>query len=463
MSGPTPRSYSLTPGARGTWRPFAMLLALRNVFGSRPRRRIGAFGAAVIAAVAAAVVVPAIGQSPPAPAGPEACSPTRTETLYAVQRPGGLAYGRTPDTATIPGPTLEMTEGECLAVRLINRTGQPTSIHSHGVDYTIQSDGTPHSGSCTPDGEERTYVFQAHRPGERSDGTRDPGSAGYWHYHDHCGGGDHGTAGINAGLFGAFIVRRPGDSKPDVPPFVLVMIGQTFNLQTFPNTPLLRARQGQRVEFVVIGHGDLFHTFHLHGHRWANTRTGLPGGSGGTEQLIDNRTIGPADSFGFQVIAGEHVGPGRWMYHCHVQGHADAGMAGFFQVDPATGPPPSSSPHPAAEAPMPSVTRPKRKKSAHLLKPSARLRGSRLLVTGRLVRQAVGGVVVTLRVRIGKRTLTVSRRTTARKGRYRLLLPLWRRARLAKRASATVTVRYFGDSNYNGHTRRISLRLRARK
>jgi hypothetical protein len=50
------------------------------------------------------------------------------------------------------------------------------------------------------------------------------------------------------------------------------------------------------------------------------------------EPLIDNKTLGPADSFGFQVVAGEHVGPGAWMYHCHVQGHSDAGMTGIFLV-----------------------------------------------------------------------------------------------------------------------------------
>jgi hypothetical protein len=53
--------------------------------------------------------------------------------------------------------------------------------------------------------------------------------------------------------------------------------------------------------------------------------------------LIDNKVVGPADSFGFQLIAGEHVGPGPWMYHCHVQGHSDAGMSGVFVVNTADG------------------------------------------------------------------------------------------------------------------------------
>jgi FtsP/CotA-like multicopper oxidase with cupredoxin domain len=98
----------------------------------------------------------------------------------------------------------------------------------------------------------------------------------------------------------------------------------------------LRANQGERVEFVVITHGDLIHTFHLHGHRWAANRTGIPAASDDPVSVIDNVTSGPGDSFGFQVIAGEEVGPGAWMYHCHVQGHSDVGMTGLFLVrDPA--------------------------------------------------------------------------------------------------------------------------------
>jgi FtsP/CotA-like multicopper oxidase with cupredoxin domain len=165
-----------------------------------------------------------------------------------------------------------------------------------------------------------------------------PGSAGYWPYHDHCRGTPHGTGGINAGLFGALIVRAAGDPTPDVPPFVVVMgPGATINLKDAPQTPIFKANMGQRVEFVVIGMGDLFHTFHLHGHRWADNRTGIPSSATDPVAIIDNKTVGPADSFGFQVVAGYDVGPGAWMYHCHVQGHSDAGMSGLFLVRRADG------------------------------------------------------------------------------------------------------------------------------
>lgn len=242
-------------------------------------------------------------------------------------------YGLSPGEATIPGPTLEIIEGECLAVTLVNDADKKLSMHAHGVNYTVASDGTPLNGGCVRPGRARTFVFSAHAASTRANGTVKPSSAGYWHYHDHCMDGDHGTAGVKSGLFGAFIVRKPDDPRPDRQPFVVVMgPGSRINLRKAPRTPTLTAMQGEQVEFVVIAHGDDFHTFHLHGHRWADNRTGIPTTVDDAAQVIDNKTAGPADSFGFQVVAGEDVGPGAWMYHCHVQDHSDAGMTGIFLV-----------------------------------------------------------------------------------------------------------------------------------
>ncbi|HVF52961.1 MAG TPA: multicopper oxidase domain-containing protein [Actinomycetota bacterium] len=275
--------------------------------------------------------VPTAAQDAVQPA--QSCAdPDRSISLFAEHLGKGRnGYGLTPETASIPGPTIEMEEGECLHVTLVNDTFRKLSMHAHGVDYTVESDGTPLNNSCVAPGRSRTYVFQAHLPTTRSDGTVDPGSAGYWHYHDHCLGTDHGTGGVKSGLFGGFIVRRPGDPLPERT-CVLTMINTTFNLKIAPRTPRCESTIGDRVEFLVIGHGELFHTFHLHGHRWADTRTGYPEGALDNTQLLDNKTVGPADSFGFQVVAGEHVGPGAWMYHCHVQSHSDAGMSGIFVV-----------------------------------------------------------------------------------------------------------------------------------
>ncbi|MCA1706992.1 MAG: multicopper oxidase domain-containing protein [Actinobacteria bacterium] len=259
--------------------------------------------------------------------------PTESMSLFVENLPHGrIGYGLTPETASVPGPTITMTEGDCLSVTLVNDADDRVGMHAHGVEYTPQSDGTPLNASCVAPGRSRTFVFQATAPTTRSDGTIDPGTAGYWHYHDHCMGTTHGTAGLRAGVYGALIVRRAGDLVPDRPPFVVVMNNISINNRVAPNTPVFKANQGERVEFVVIAHGDLFHTFHLHGHRWVDNRTGYTDDLEESDRLVDTRTLGPADSFGFQVIAGEGVGPGAWMFHCHVQGHSDEGMVGIFYV-----------------------------------------------------------------------------------------------------------------------------------
>jgi FtsP/CotA-like multicopper oxidase with cupredoxin domain len=268
---------------------------------------------------------------------------TRKLTLYAEKVGQGFGYGLAPGTASVPGPTITMYEGERLEITLVNRTNRHLSLHAHGVDYDTASDGTPMNDGCVEAGKSRRFVWRAHKPSRRADGSIRLGSAGYWHYHDHCMGTEHGTGGIQAGLYGALIVRREGDLLPQRRPYVIVMQDMSINLKIAPHTPTFVANQGERVEFVVIGHGNTHHTFHLHGHRWAITRTGYLREPDREMPVIDNRTVGPADSFGFQVIAGEGVGPGAWMYHCHVQFHADGGMSGIFLVRDSTGRIPASA------------------------------------------------------------------------------------------------------------------------
>jgi hypothetical protein len=97
-----------------------------------------------------------------------------------------------------------------------------------------------------------------------------------------------------------------------------------------PLTPTLRARLGERTRLRVVSYGPQFHTFHLHGHLW------LDGG-----KPIDTKVLGPAEVHEAEFYAGagatdagERGGPGSWMYHCHVEGHAVTGMWGNFEVLP---------------------------------------------------------------------------------------------------------------------------------
>lgn len=290
------------------------------------------------------------GATVPAAAASVDTSSCLTMNLYAEQLPDSpngevrLGFGLTPDTASIPGPLVTLYESQCLRVTLTDDI--PTrvlkalraqygeydlplgvSVHPHGVRYPNSSDGTAMTHSIVGPGRSRTYTWIAA-----------PGTAGYWWYHDHNIGTDHGTGGMAAGLFGGLIVRRSGDPLPSVPTFVVAFgDNATINLQRWPNTPQFTATEGQRVEWLVFDWGNDFHVFHLHAHSWGDNRTGAIDPNDTNQRVVDAIGLGPSQSFGFQVIAGAVSGPGDWMYHCHVQAHSDAGMWNIFRVLPASG------------------------------------------------------------------------------------------------------------------------------
>ncbi|MFC7471899.1 multicopper oxidase domain-containing protein [Actinomadura keratinilytica] len=267
--------------------------------------------------------------------------------MYCEKMADGMTgYGLEKGKPSIPGPLIELNEGDTLHIEFHNLLDVDASLHAHGVDYEISSDGTRQSNSHVEPGGSRTYTWRTHAPGRRKDGTWRPGSAGYWNYHDHVVGTDHGTGGLRQGLYGGLIVRRKGDILPDKT-FQIVFNDMTVNNKPGHESPNFEATVGDRIEVLSITHGEFYHTFHMHGHRWADNRTGLLTGPDDPSPVIDNKITGPADSFGFQFIAGEGVGAGAWMYHCHVQSHSDMGMAASF-----------SSPRPTAPSPDTTRTRP---------------------------------------------------------------------------------------------------------
>ncbi|GEB47541.1 MULTISPECIES: multicopper oxidase domain-containing protein [Streptomyces] len=270
---------------------------------------------------------------------------TKRITLYAEKLADGrMGYGLEKGKATVPGPLIELIEGDTLHIEFENTMDVAVSLHPHGVDYDIANDGTRMNNSHVEPGGTRTYTWRTHAPGRREDGTWRPGSAGYWHYHDHVVGTDHGTGGIRAGLYGPLVVRREGDVLPDPGrQFTIVFNDMTTN--NLDKGPDFEATVGDRCEIIMITHGEYYHTFHVHGHRWADNRTGMLTGPDDPSPVIDNKITGPADSFGFQFLAGEGVGAGAWMYHCHVQSHSDMGMAGLLLIAKPDGTVPGHGEH----------------------------------------------------------------------------------------------------------------------
>lgn len=318
--------------------------------GTMPRRgfsrRLLAGGAAAAAAGPLALASPAAAKAPSGTVRTAAAGGNvRRLKLYAEKLPDGqMGYGLEKGKASIPGPLIELTEGDTLHIEFENTMDVTVSLHVHGLDYDTASDGTQLNRSAVEPGGTRTYTWRTHAPDTRADGTWRPGSAGYWHYHDHAVGTPHGTGGLRKGLYGPVVVRRAGDILPQKQ-FTIVFNDMTINNKSGHDAPEFRATVGDRVEIIMITHGEYYHTFHMHGHRWADNRTGLLTGPDDPSRIIDNKITGPADSFGFQVIAGENVGAGAWMYHCHVQSHSDMGMAGLFLVAKPDGTIPGYDPH----------------------------------------------------------------------------------------------------------------------
>ncbi|TMK57559.1 MAG: hypothetical protein E6G60_16755 [Actinobacteria bacterium] len=117
------------------------------------------------------------------------------------------------------------------------------------------------------------------------------------------------------------------------------------------NTPTVIAGPQTRARFGVVGMGNMFHTFHIHGHRWI-----IPGPHGtalgpgpntiqssvqdeAVSQFEDTRIFGPANSFFFTIHEDDgFMRPppgnalGEWHMHCHVLQHMDVGMMGSLLI-----------------------------------------------------------------------------------------------------------------------------------
>ena len=226
----------------------------------------------------------------------------------------------------VPGPRLELTEGDHVRINFTNHLPEPATMHWHGLIVPNAMDGpgeitqvpVPPGGQYVYD-----YVVQQH---------------GTYFYHSHTNP-DRQQA---LGLYGALLIA-PRDSSSELRadhdyvvelqewlnrdgltyPAMLMEGGLpnyfTINGKAYPATDTLRMRVGETMKFRFIGSSNNFiHPMHMHGGPF-------------TVVARDGVTLAPAARFEADVI---NVGPGqrydviwparrpgKWILHCHIPHH----------------------------------------------------------------------------------------------------------------------------------------------
>jgi len=132
---------------------------------------------------------------------------------------------------TVPGPTLEVHEGDRVIIHFRNNLPEATTIHWHGLHIPADMDGSP----LRPIGAGKQYDYKFTIP---------RGTAGTYWYHPHP---DVRTGyQIAMGLYGAIIVRDANDPLPaSLPEKLLILSDNRFLPDGSPDIADPHSPQGQ--------------------------------------------------------------------------------------------------------------------------------------------------------------------------------------------------------------------------
>ncbi len=264
--------------------------------------------------------------------------------------------------ATVPGPTIRVTEGDRVEIAVTNTLDEPTSIHWHGLHVPNDQDGV--GGITQPmiePGETYDYAFIAPH-------------AGTFMYHAH---GDRSREQIDRGLYAPFIIDPAAGDAIQADKEVTLTIGNwmvgdaagempgmdmgddnasmsmeydyfTINGKSYPATDAVKVTQGELVRVRFLNPSQTIHPMHLHGMDMAVVaKDGEPLAE---PQRLNTLDIGQGETYDVVFLADN---PGTWLLHCHDLHHAsNAGVEPGGLIVPIVVSPTSAEPAPAdSEAP----------------------------------------------------------------------------------------------------------------
>ncbi len=228
----------------------------------------------------------------------------------------------------VPGPRIELTQGDRVRIHVKNDLPESTTVHWHGLVLPNAMDG-PAEITQEPIEPGQSYIYQYT--------VRQPGT---FMYHTH----DHPDRQQALGLYGALIVRPKDTSREDRLAYqhdVVVQLQEwleregftypamlmegalpnffTINGKAYPDTEPIRMRVGKRVRIRFIGTNNNFiHPMHIHGGPFEIVETDGNPVPEGARFLKDTINVGPGERYDVIWTARRH---GRWLLHCHIPHH----------------------------------------------------------------------------------------------------------------------------------------------
>jgi FtsP/CotA-like multicopper oxidase with cupredoxin domain len=221
---------------------------------------------------------------------------------------------------SIPGPTIEVVEGDRVRIIVDNHLPELTSMHWHGFEIPIEMDGVPGiSQDPILPGGRFVYEFTLHQKGT-------------FFYHSHM------PMQEMMGMIGLFIMHPRRAYRPRIDKDFGIILQEwailpnntvpntlsmefnwlTLNGKSGPATTPLIVKQGDRVRIRLVNLGMDHHPMHLHGHQFYIT--GTEGGRVPETAWYPTNTalVGVAQAKDIEFDA---VYPGDWMFHCHLPHH----------------------------------------------------------------------------------------------------------------------------------------------
>ena len=226
----------------------------------------------------------------------------------------------------VPGPRLQMTEGDHVRIKFHNNLPESTTVHWHGLIVPNEMDGPAKiTQQQVPPGGSYTYEFTV-------------GQSGTYFYHSH----DHPDRQQALGLYGALLIA-PKDPSAEVKADLdytiqlqewlkrewltypaMSMEGAmpnyfSINGKAYPSTDTIAMKVGQTIKIRFIGTNNNFvHPMYVHVGPFEVVAVDGVTLNENARYQADTVNVGPGQRYDVIWTARK---PGKWLVHCHIPHH----------------------------------------------------------------------------------------------------------------------------------------------